>query len=807
MSNKDKNVINYKKLPGMFKKTYREAKFDKKILKHIYIPADREFITSFFETKTDKKNRPVLCIDKTRIFEKKEIKRFKTLAKEIKSHKGRIKWVPFVAVISFVAVVFMTVIGFKNVIAKKALKNGCEALFEAKTDVSSVKVSFLDSRITVSGLQVGNKDSEFKNIFEIGKIDLDFNLTEALKGKFIAENLECRGMLFNTDRTESCRLPEKQSKEKKSKEKSTEQTIKENKFFESLNKQQSKAVNQLQGEMFSILGGSNVETIAASMMEKLNTPAAVEGAINDTVTMIQKWEKKPAEIEKQVTDFYNSVIDLTKIEIKGNPNINEIKSAIEKVTKAINTGNEIKVQVETIVNDVKSDVDTVMNVKDSITVSITNDMAFATDMFTSIKGMEKTAMSIFTSGLDSLGYDLLGKYYPYVTQGITYAVNYKQNSKTASNDNIIIKLLKAKKTKNKEKKAKKSKRARMSGRTIDYSNQYPSLLIKRAFVSGDVFEAELNEVASNPNIRNKPASLKLKLNLFEIEHSGNLIVDARTNSSGPLISVEYKGSGYKTNIDGSGIAVKQGVPSISGTSVISLTGKADEGYFEAGGNIEINPLYITSDGFDNELITRYYLKALHSVDNLDMGYTVLYKDLDGLRINLTGNFGTQFVKAITEVAKSIGMDAKNAALRYVNAQLNGMNEEVLAVIKKFTGIQGEIDVQNIRVDSIQKMLNDKVHEMQNFMNNIGEQIQKQADEAAAKFQEQAEATALELQKQTEAAALEAQKKAEEAAAQAQKQAEEAAQKAAEDAMNQAKKQTEEAAAQAMKNIFSNFKKQ
>ena len=53
----------------------------------------------------------------------------------------------------------------------------------------------------------------------------------------------------------------------------------------------------------------------------------------------------------------------------------------------------------------------------------------------------KNAGSILTSALDTVGYDMLGKYYPYLKQGIDYALKMKNNSSSAAKN---------------EKKAKKS---------------------------------------------------------------------------------------------------------------------------------------------------------------------------------------------------------------------------------------------------------------------------------------------------------------------------------------------------------------
>ena len=44
----EQKKIPFKKLPWMYKKTYTEKSLEKKLLKKLYIPADREFVAAQF---------------------------------------------------------------------------------------------------------------------------------------------------------------------------------------------------------------------------------------------------------------------------------------------------------------------------------------------------------------------------------------------------------------------------------------------------------------------------------------------------------------------------------------------------------------------------------------------------------------------------------------------------------------------------------------------------------------------------------------------------------------------------------------
>ena len=148
------------KLPSIFKKAYSAKKFEGKIEKKLYVPADKTYISSLFKQSKDKKGREVLRVPAECEFTKKEIKRLKLLSKQIKANKGRIKVVPFIAVAAVIAALGITVTIFKNPVAKIAIKSGMQGIFGAKCDVGSVDIQFFDSHVTIENFAQASSDDE-----------------------------------------------------------------------------------------------------------------------------------------------------------------------------------------------------------------------------------------------------------------------------------------------------------------------------------------------------------------------------------------------------------------------------------------------------------------------------------------------------------------------------------------------------------------------------------------------------------------------------------------------------------------------
>ena len=674
-----------KKLPSLFKKSYTEKKLNSKILKKLYVPKDKTDVESLFEKGANPKKPELLAVSMDRTFTKKELKRFEKLAKDIKSHGLRIKFIPLAAVAAFIFAVFTIVMTFKNPITRKILKNACEGIFGAKTDIAYVNLEIFGTSLTVHGLAIGDKDHEFKNLFEAEKIEVSFSLVQALRKRFDAKNLEVTGMKFGTERKTSCKLPEKPKKP---------QSEEESAFVKSLKAKSENAVKDLKNQAFDMLGGSSPEEIVANLQAQLKTPAASLAAKSQAEEMIAKWKAKPEEIKTQVNDFSATVKALQKINSKNMKNPAEIKATIEKVQKAIEESKKLQAQVKTVTNEVKEDSKKIQTLSTDLKKAVESDTKLAREKIGSAVDAVKNAKQIFNKAMDTVGYNMLGQYYPYVKIGLSYAQQIKASQAAAKKSEP-------------PKKERKENSRRLKGRTIQFWKDRPAFLIENVKASGPNFRGTITDISSNQDLWGKPMKAVCDFELKDIEHHGGLVMDTRSTSKAALISGDYSGKGFNAKVDGSKIAKVSGIPSVSGTAGIKAKFKVDPEFFEIGGSVDLNPVTLTSDGFSNEMVTRYYQEALSAVTRLSMGFDATFSKANGVNLDLSGNFGDQFAKALKAAAMKAGQDAKNAAFKKINEQINSSSNEALLKVKEFMGIEGDIDVQNTNLDSIQKTLEAK----------------------------------------------------------------------------------------------------
>lgn len=730
VAQKKVKTLGRKKLPALLKKSYSPKKFDKKILSKISIPQDKALIQNLFKTNSDLKNPNNLMIPLDQNFSKSDFKKLKLLAKEIKGQKGRFKLLPLVATVCAIVAFVIVVNIFKNPLAKKIIKTSCETVFSAKTDIESVNISFMSASLTVKNIAIGNKNSEFKNLFEAQKIDLDFDLAKILRGFFDAQNLEVSGIAFNTDRKTSCIIPKKEKQEEKENQESA--------FMIDLKSKTQKAIEDLKFQMQTMFGESDFNSIAENLESQLQTPSASKNLIETSKSMTEKWKATPAKLESQISDFSKSVENLQSIDVNKISDLNTLKTNLEKINSAITSSSALKKSVESISNDVKTDFSTVNSLAKNLSNAVNADKNFVDEKIGETLDSVKNAKSIFTNALDTVAYDYLGKYYPMAKKAVNYALKLKNNATVQKLASQVAEKSENSKSEKKSakkstvKSAKKEGSRRLEGTTLTFGKNYPKFLIEHLSASGEGFSGEINELSSNQDLRGKPMTANLKLNIQNVNHEANFILDARSYSTDALISLDYSGSGISTVFDGTTVASSCGIPSVNANTKLSMAAKFDQDLFSASGNVVLNPLKLSSDGFANEMIDKYYFQALDSVKSLTANYSIGYNSSSGVNFLLGGDFGKTFANALQTAALSIGSDAKDAALAKLYEQINSSSDETKAFVSEFTEIYNSINSKEDLVNQLQAKLESKKLELEAKITESAKSSAKKAATSALK---------------------------------------------------------------------------
>ena len=698
-SKKPEKTVSAKKLPGIFKKTYKEKAYSKNLLKKFYIEADKKFVEKLYSPSQDKKGRNIMVCNKSAEITKADLKRYKLIAKQIKMQKGGIKLVPLIAVAVLVAVLSAGVSLFKNIIIEKAITSAMQGIFGAKTDIAKVDFQFFNASLEINGLEQANKDSPMKNLFQIDSIKTSFNLTDLLRGKFHAENLSVEGVAIDTERKKSGELPIKPAKTKE--EKQTESAL-------SAKKQElSEEASAKLKEMFD---SYNPEKMLENLQNELKSPAVASQISTDVQQKVEKWSSLPAELQEKVNAFSKNVNDIANTDFSKINDVAKLKSTLEKINSTAKSGEELKKLIEKSNSDLFSDSKAIADYSNKIQTAIKSDYALVDSKISEMKSVLSPAglNEIMTNAVQSVLYQMCGKYYPYVSKGLNAALSAQKSSSE-------------KKTEKSAEKTEKTVMTRHPGRTVFFKQDtVPTLFIENVTASGYeyktdnlLFKGNAKNIANNQNMTGKPTDISADFKIADNPNNASVKIDARTNTNSPLVTASYTGSGIPVNADAQVFA-------FTSKSTIKAKMTADtNGKVSLNGVLDMNISEMTGMQFDVEKISELYNTALSNISRLTVDFsiginedktmTISLNNLDSLASQLT----TPVVKTLTAELNSIAADARSSAAKLLSEKTGVATEK----IEQFTNIKNSVNSSKESVNNLQKKLEQKKKQINDQITN------------------------------------------------------------------------------------------
>lgn len=711
------------KLPKLFKKTYTEKQLQKKILKKIYIPEDKKMIQNLFkESGTNKKGVAVFSIPQDTMVEKKEQAKLKTLAKEIKKQKGRIKMVPLIAAVSTIAVIVILFTTFKNRIIKKAIVNTCESIFEAKCDIDYVDFRLFAASFRMGRMQIANKDEPMKNLFETEKIVFDFDLTSILKGRFVTEEITVSGMQTNTDRTYSGDISAKLAAKKRAAEAKGD-TL----FMQTVKARSNAALNSMKDSFQGVFDEYNPVNIVNNCYENLKTPAVAKEASETAKELLAKYQQKPAEIEEQikaVQEAAQKIADYDYGALKSNPA--KIPELVKTIESAKNDAEKIKKETTAIINDAKKDLNSTKTMVSSIEKSVNEDKKLLTSQINKLTSINiSDGKNFISSTLEGAGYQLLGKYYPYAKQGVDYLMQMKKSGS------------KEEKEPTSEEKIQSYIMNRAKGRNVYYKALPPKVWIKKLTVDGFNFALNMRDISSDMDRTGKPATGEFKIAVNDIDHTGTVVVDTRTNSTNPLVLIAYNCDKLPLNIEKSFFGAEE-IPAVPAINAKSNLDVALEIFQNDGFNItgtgKFTQMVLTAQSFEPEFVSNIYLNTLKKIDSMMFQAQCGYTESKGLNLKFNTDADKQFMNAFTsELKNQLSVLAKEAEEK-LTQKLNELTGGALGDIQSFEDIYAKINEYQAKATELTKQLENKINEVQNLatskaneaVNNAKQQAVNQA---------------------------------------------------------------------------------
>jgi len=680
---KKEKLVSARKLPGIFKKTYSQKKLENKIYKKIFIPSDLELIKSIFEPNPKKEGK--LFVPRDKQISKRQLKKFKAIAKEIKRQKASFKLVPFAATVAIIAAAVLLFISFKNVIAKKAITGAMQTAFGAKTELSSVNVELLGASVTIKNLQQANKNSPMKNLFQADKIEIKFNLTQALRGKFDAENIELSGFAINTERKTSGELPKKEKKQKEQKS--------ENSF--DFSEKKNEALNAAKNSIQEVFAEYNPQNIINDLEGNLKSPETAKQVQAEAEALVSKWKNKPEELESQVKDLDQSVRSVLDTDWGKIDDVAKLKKAIENVTGAMEKSKSLTKNIQSTANNVKSDSKKINALSSQVKDAIASDNALINKQLSKITSFKiSDGKKILGNTLDSVFYSMAGDYYPYIKQAADYALQAKASSS------------KSEKPK-KEKKEKKQAFTRAKGTDVYWKqDRIPKFLIEKISFSGLNLDAKGTDLTNDMDKRGTPALFNGNYSTKKQTHKANVIVDTRAETKNPLVNADYSGDNFP---------IKFSTPYLGLNSSTDVTANGtigDDGSITVKAKFNLENISFSSESFEPKFAYNLYKTALSNIKNLDMEATAIFNGEKKFSISVDSDLDKKFIKALKKTADAEISNLVSEAKKEIAAKLNEKTGGVTEKISEFVNIENGINRQSVNMDKLNSLLEKKKAELQ-----------------------------------------------------------------------------------------------
>ena len=717
-----------KKIPSLFRKKYTAKKLEKKIYKKLYVPDDKKYVKSLF-TEVEKKGAkqiPIYAIpaDKAEQLAKKDMKRLKLLAKQIKSQKGRVNFVPLIVTIAFIVAIPVCFSMFKNVIIKKALTVVCENIFEAKTDIEKVDFKFLDSSLKIKKVEIANKNDYMKNLVDIGSITIDFDLGQLLRKRFVADELSVLDVNTGTERTTSGELPPAKEKKIKKQKAKSEKAASESKLGKALSDKKAVAADSLQKNITGLFNQFNPETLMQNYAAQLQTPAISTQVQEQIPQIVAKWQAKPAEVQKTVDELQKSVNEIMAFDfssVQNNPL--KIKEFIESLDSTYKNIDKVKNDANGVLNSFNSDIAEADGLRKTVQNAVTHDMNFANSEINKIKSLNVSDGTKLISGMfENVACDVLGKYYPYAMKGVDYLLELK--SKQASKP----------KTEKAKKEKKKYSVKRAPGRDIFYrQDKVPALWIKKMAGSGPNFFAQATDIASNQDIINKPAKIDFNMDLWNLQHTAKLVVDFRTETKEPLIRADYGLKNIPLNIPAEKFGEYPGVPSFDAKCAVDAILKIfdDEG-FEITGKGLLTDLKISTVPFEPEYASKIYSSVMGRINTVRASMTSGFTLSGGLNMALDSDADVQVINSIKKEMEAQLAGIKDNLKSELTKRINEASGGALSQFGSLDDIKSKLTGSVGQANGYEKQLTQKRSEAEKQMKGKADEATKKATDSAKK---------------------------------------------------------------------------
>lgn len=701
-----------KKIPGIFRKSYKEKSFNRKILKRIHIPKDRKMIADLF-VKNEAGKMEII-----REIPDEILARLKPLSKSIKKNRGLVsRWKAGIVLVIFGAALVFNFF-FKDKLIEQTAEAGLSSVFKAEADIREPRISLFKGVVSYQALSIADAGNPFRNLIETGPGELKISIPELTRKRIRIETMSLTGVRWDTPRETSGELdPDEKAEAEK-----TQGTL--DKTLDVL------ALNQ---------ADFDYKALIEEQKENLKSLNLLDQGNREYEEFTQRWKGIYDQKEKEIEMLTREVSSFKTVSTQSLDSVEEIQSMGKQVKDFIPKLTRAKQELLNLREDFLAEKARLGGLRDQVSNTIDEDMAYLNSL-----------LDFSPGNLRSLASDAGEKY-------IRNRWNdYYEKGRKA------LEVYERLQDRKKEEAEKKNPSRRDGGRVILFpAPDNPAFLIREVLLSGgDSKTGELKleafGISSEPD--KLPAPLSFSAGWIKADTAISLdgLIDSRKEAPIPF-SMDIRSPENS-------LFLEKGIPALKVNELSSradISGSAvsqkDSRTLLTALDISLSEIMIRQDD-PGDFIARTVKSILDDIPRAQMTADILVgrdglkevrvkTDLDEILSDRIGEYLKEQAGEITEKLKESLMDF-----------LSPYWEENQAVQSAADALGVESLDQISSVNDLEKLMQTKQDELNNQAGVLRDQAQAEIDKAAA--QARAEADKLEAQARAEADRREAQAKEE-----------------------------------------------
>ncbi|MCD6395896.1 MAG: TIGR03545 family protein, partial [Spirochaetaceae bacterium] len=664
-----KRIENMKKyrIPGIFRKKHTPKAFNKKIIKRIYIPKDREMIKNLFKENSDGKMEIVREIPKDVLV------RLKPLAKSIKKNKGIIsRWKAFI-VLFIIASILVFNLFFKDKLLTRAVETGLESVFQAKAEVNGLHLSLIHGNFSYQSLSIADADNTKRNLLIIGPSEFRVNITELLSKRIRIEEMSLTDFRWDTPRTVDGAMEASARDDQNGKSGKTDLNL------------DYLAVNK---------DDINLKVFLEEQKDNLVSLNLINQGNEEIETVTVKWKETYAEKNKKIELLSKDVNSLKSLSIKDAGSPAEGQAALKQITDLYSRVKETKTELAALKDEFETDREHLLEMNKLLKNAVYEDLSRLGSMIDLSSGRGR---SLVSDAAEKYIRNRWNDYYEYGLKALTVYNRIKERQPKEMGE--------------------KKGLHRDSGRVFIFPGQdNPHFLIEHILVSGGDdstgnLAAEIRSVSSEPDKLSKALTFAVDWKSSSSGITLNGFIDMRSKAERQFEMEIISPANF--------ISLDEGLPSLQIKELSSMTDISGVSVVSDKQDGIITTLDISMKDIEIEqvdkagLVSNTIKEILNDMDQVDFEAEIL-ADSNGVQdIKVSSNIDNILVEKmgeyINEITAAKKEELKTELQNYIapslkeNEVLNSSMEELgvesLDQIDSLNSMQNSLDAKQDEIQS------------------------------------------------------------------------------------------------------------